>query len=133
MKLRLSPSLSSFRIAAAFRSISEDLHDDVDELCESRRESFRKQMQLLSMITFTRIYSHTDLEFLIFLTLKFILKISPYSYISIYIISTIFSIVICWNEWKDIFSRWKASSFMFVCAFKTFPCAFIVGENFSDP
>lgn len=45
MKLRDSRSSDSLVIAAAFRSISDDRHDDVDELLESRR-SFLMQMQL---------------------------------------------------------------------------------------
>lgn len=49
MKLRLSPSLSLLRIAAAFLSISDDLHDDVDEFCESRLDFFM-QMQLLNIV-----------------------------------------------------------------------------------
>jgi hypothetical protein len=51
IKLRLSPSLSPPRMAAAFRSISDDLHEDVDEFCESRRDSFLKQMQFLNIFT----------------------------------------------------------------------------------
>lgn len=51
IKLRLSPSLSPPRMAAAFRSISDDLHEDVDEFCESRRDSFLKQMQFLNILT----------------------------------------------------------------------------------
>ena len=34
IKLLLSRSLSAVVIAAAFLSISDDLHDDVDEFCE---------------------------------------------------------------------------------------------------
>jgi hypothetical protein len=44
MKLLLSLSSSRLLIAAAFLSISDDRHDDVDEFCESRR-SFLMQMQ----------------------------------------------------------------------------------------
>lgn len=60
IKLRLSLSLSSFLIAAAFRSISEDLHDEVDEFCESRRESLRKQMQLLNIFHVLQIHLCTQ-------------------------------------------------------------------------
>lgn len=79
IKLRLSPSSSSLRIAAAFRTISEDLHEDVDEFCESRLESFRRQMQLLNMITlfystrFTLRHIKIRLNFFL-LTLQFIFK-----------------------------------------------------------
>ena len=62
LRLRFSP-LSSFCIAAAFRSISEDLHDDVEEFCESRREFFLKQMQLFIMFP---IFSQLLISFPIF-------------------------------------------------------------------
>lgn len=60
MKLRLSPSLSLLlRIAAAFLSISDDLHDDVDEFCESRLDFF-KQMQLRNIFFLSFFYSFTE-------------------------------------------------------------------------
>lgn len=48
MKLRASRSSDKLLIAAAFLSISDDRHDDVDELFESRR-SFLMQIQLRSI------------------------------------------------------------------------------------
>jgi hypothetical protein len=48
IKLCTSRSLLELVVAAALRSISDDLHDDDDELLESRR-SLLMQMQLLNM------------------------------------------------------------------------------------
>jgi hypothetical protein len=50
MKLRDSRSSVSLVIAAAFLSISDERHDDVEEFWESRR-SFLMQMQLRNMFT----------------------------------------------------------------------------------
>lgn len=50
MKLRVSRSSDELLIAAAFRSISDERHDEVDELLESRRSFFR-QMQLRNIVS----------------------------------------------------------------------------------
>lgn len=49
MKLLDSRSSESLLIAAAFRSISDERHDDVEEFWESRR-SFLMQMQLRNIL-----------------------------------------------------------------------------------
>lgn len=51
-KLRVSGSSDELLIAAAFLSISDERHDEVEELLESLR-SFLKQIQLRSIFSFS--------------------------------------------------------------------------------
>lgn len=78
IKLRLSPSLSPPRMAAAFRSISDDLHEDVDEFWESRRDSFLRQMQFRNIFFYFFFSLVTNFCSLTFLLLFDFEKYSTY-------------------------------------------------------
>jgi hypothetical protein len=68
MKLRDSRSSEELLIAAAFRSISDERHDDVDELLESRR-SFFKQIQLRNILIVRHtilLHDSTQLKIILF-------------------------------------------------------------------
>lgn len=124
IKLRFSPSLSSFRIAAAFRSISEDLHDDVDEFCESRLD-FLMQMQLLSILRQILFRFHRVIwlcGFIYSLILQQLNISRPY---------ITFSIVIGWKKGKYRILFYAVISIFFICClYNILSCvAFIVEEK----
>lgn len=65
IKLLGSRSSDSLLIAAAFRSISDERHEDVDEFWESRR-SFFMQIQLRNILKFNLIAVSSKFHFIKF-------------------------------------------------------------------